>query len=542
MRTPELYRSAAVILLLAAVLMTLCSGAIANPDTTVRTSQGILTGSLNDDIAVYRGIPFAAAPVGELRWRPPVPPRSWAGSRSADQFGSICPQNLGESLPAWLNDHITAVGVDEDCLTLNIWTPVDHDTGLPVMVYIHGGNMKYGSGSYPVYDGGILARDGVVLVTINYRIGFLGRFAHPSMTSLQADEPLVNYGVMDQIAALEWVRKNIRAFGGDPDNVTIFGHSAGGVSVNALMVTPQSKGLFAKAIAQGSAVALDRSRQGFEKGIPGALEASSEDIGIDLATHFEMNGTDEEKLAAFRALPVEAILDYQKGLMITFNPSVDGLVIPDDIASIFERGGQHDVPYIGGSNSWEWNQIADIPLIGKWFFATAFLEGLSDDDLAIYDDQWTRMGVAEQWFGDMFVVSTRYLAGQMETVSSPAWLFYVTYVQENLRGEVPGAAHGMEIPFIFGNIKRHPEFQRPENVELTEQDLAWGDLVRAYWISFAKTGDPDGEGRPHWPRYDRKTDLTMELGSEFAARNGLNRERLDFLEQRALIRRAEFKK
>ncbi len=539
MYTAKHYRSIAVSLYLVVGLMT-ATDSIAAAETTVRIEQGTLSGVTDDGVAVYRGIPYAAAPVGALRWRPPLPPSGWDGTRTAERFGFICPQNIRESYSRELQDHFATAGVNEDCLTLNIWTPLDRDGPLPVMVYIHGGNMKLGSGSYPVYDGAILAREGVVLVTINYRIGFLGRFAHPAMTRSQADELLVNYGLMDQIAALQWVQRNIRAFGGDPGKVTIFGHSAGGVSVNALMVTPQSKGLFARAIAQGSAVALDRSRQAFTKGIPGPLGPSSEDIGVDFAAHFEIDGSDDEIAAALRALPVDDILAYQKGLQITFNPSVDGRLIPQDIVKVFEQGRQHDVPYLAGSNSWEWNQIAGIPLIGKWFLATGFLEGLSDEDLSIYDDQWTRIGVSQQWFGDMFLVSTRYLAAQMDKVSSPAWLYHVTYVQENLRGEVPGAAHGMEIPFIFGNVRDHPEFQRPKNVALTERDFAWGDLLRGYWISFAKTGDPNGDGRPRWPQYERATDLTMELGTEAVARKALNKDRLDFLERRALIRRAEF--
>jgi para-nitrobenzyl esterase len=447
-----------------------------------------------------------------------------------------------DSYPQWLKDHFAAVGMDEDCLTLNIWMPADRgDEPLPVMVYLHGGNMKFGSGSYPVYDGSILAGEGIVLVTINYRVGFLGRFAHPAMSRLQSGELQVNYGLMDQIAALQWVQKNIGAFGGDPGNVTIFGHSAGGVAVNILMVTPQSKGLFHKAIAQGSAISIDWQRHAFERGMPGPMAPSWEDVGQDFLEHFEIDGTDEEILAELRAFPIAPMLEYQNGLMIGFNPAVDGELIPDEVARLFEQGRQHDVPYIAGANSWEWNQIDNIPLIGKWFLATGFLEGLSDEDLNVFDDQWTRIGVSQRWFAEgLFLTSTRYLGKQHANVVSPAWLYHVTFVPENLQGEVPGAAHGVEVPFIFGHVRARPESHRPRVVPLTEEDLAWGDTVREYWISFAKTGNPNGGGRPEWPEYEPASDQILDLGTEIRFRQGMHKETLDFLEQRAMIRRANF--
>ena len=512
----------------------------APPITTV--AQGVLAGRTETGTDVYRGIPFAAPPVGVLRWRPPQPPAAWEGVRSAEKFGDMCPQTPRDSYPEWLKAHFAAVDRSEDCLTLNIWTPTGRGTeALPVMFYIHGGNMKFGSGSYPVYDGSVLAREGIVLVTINYRVGFLGRFAHPAMTRLQSGELLVNYGLMDQIAALEWVQKNISAFGGDPNNVTIFGHSAGGVSVNHLMVMPRSKGLFQKAIAQGSAISIDYQRHAFERGMTGPAAPSWEDVGEDFVAHFEIDGTDEEIVATLRALPPEPLLEYQVRQQITFNPSVDGELVPDEVARLFEQGRQHDVPYIAGANSWEWNQIANIPLIGKWFLATDFLEGLTDEDLAIFDDQWTRIGISQRWFAEgLFLTSTRYLGKQHATVNAPAWIYHVTFVPENLQGEVPGAAHGVEVPFIFGHVRARPEFQRPKVVALTEAELAWGDTVRGYWIDFAKTGNPNGAGRPEWPEYTAASDQMLDLGNEITARQGMNKEQLDFLEERARIRREAF--
>lgn len=512
-----------------------------------RIDTGELQGFVEDGIAVFRGIPYAAPPVGELRWRPPKPLAPWPGVRDATEFGHACPQKLG-AYPDWADAHFKQVGLNEDCLTLNIWTPADYDgEPLPVMFYIHGGNMQFGASSMPVYDGSILAREGVVLVTVNYRIGYLGRFAHPAMTRAQAGEPLANYGVFDQVAALEWVQRNIAAFGGDPDRVTIFGHSAGGVSVNVLMITPQSKGLFHGAIAQGSGILLDLTQHAFERGRPGPTAKSREDMGEDFVEYFEIEADSEEALLVeLRAMPWEPMVVYQRERQVPFNPVVDEMVLVDHVARVFERGEQHDVPYIGGANSWEWNQIADIPLIGKWFLGGALIEGLSDEDLAAFDDQWTRIGESQRWFAEgLFLTSTRYLGKQMANVGSPAWLYHITYINERLRGEIPGAVHGLEVPFIFGNVREHPEYQRPAEAAKqspTNADLVFGDTLRAYWLNFAKTGDPNGPGLPEWPRYKPATDLVLVVDDEMVPQTGLYKETLDYLEERALIRRREFEK
>lgn len=513
----------------------------------VQTSGGELLGSLEEGVRVFRGIPYAAPPVGDLRWRPPQQPAPWEGVRDATGNGHACPQPLGK-YPAWADAALQAAGLDEDCLTLNIWTPIGADDGaakLPVMFYMHGGNMQFGSNVMPLYNGKALAPAGVVVVFVNYRLGYLGRFGHPALTKTQPDEPLVNYGLFDQIAALEWVQRNIESFGGDPNNVTIFGHSAGGVSVNVLMTTPQSQGLFHKAIAQGSGILLDRNQHAFERLPRGLVGMSSEDFGIQFAEHFEITGGSAAEIATrLREVPWPAIIEYQNSSQKPFNPVVDGVVVTDHVAQVFERGEQHNVPYIGGANSWEWNQIDDIPLIGKWFLGGALIEGLSGEDLAAFDDQWTRIGLSQRWFAEgLFLSSTRYLGKQMANVSAPAWLYHVTYVQTAIRGEVPGAGHGVEMPAVFGDLAEHPEYQRPKIAAAyppSPEDLAWAESVRAYWLNFAKTGDPNGPGLPEWPQYLPDTDLTLELGMEIVPRQYLYKESLDYLEERALIRRAGF--
>jgi para-nitrobenzyl esterase len=532
--------------LFALIVLVFCSPVLAQDlNGGTRIDSGLLQGVVEDGVGIFRGIPYAQPPVGPLRWRPPQPVVLWDGVRDSSHFGHACPQRVG-IYPAWVDEHLDSVGKNEDCLTLNVWAPVERgDKPLPVMFYIHGGNMQYGAGSVPVFDGWYLANQGVVLVTINYRIGYLGRFAHPAMSRAQSSEPLVNYGLFDQIAALEWVQRNIGAFDGDADDVTIFGHSAGGVSVNFLMTTPQSKGLFHKAIAQGSGILLDRSQHAFKRGPPGPVSQSREDVGLDFVEHFALETTsDEELLDALRALPWEPIVEYQTKKQIAFGPVVDERVVVDHVARVFERGEQHDVPYIGGANDWEWSQIAGIPLIGKWFLGGDLIDGLSDEDLAPFDDQWTRIGLSQRWFAEgLFLTSTRYLGKQMANVRSPAWIYHATYVQTNLRGEVPGAGHGIEVPFIFGHVREHPEWQRPRQMAgkaLTDEDLAWGQTVQSYWLNFAKTGDPNGPGLPEWPRYDPASDLVMEFGIDFIPRQGLYKDTLDYLEERALIRRRNF--
>lgn len=511
-------------------------------DTVIQTNTGALKGTIKDGVATFYGIPYTSPPVGLLRWSAPQALAPWEGVFDARKFGNVCPQYV-KSSSIW-KEHIDSVGMSEDCLTLNIWSSINEDKKLkPVMMYIHGGTMKRGSGSFGVYSGKHLAKEGVVVVTINYRVGNLGRFAHPSMTKALGRKPLVNYGLLDQVAALKWIQTNISNFGGDPDNVTIFGHSAGGASVNHLMIMPQSKGLFHKAIAQGSAVSISTGQHAFKRGSSAFTTRSVEDIGVEFAEYFDIEEkTDSIILEKMRAIPWQKIIEYQREIgMVQFMPVVDGVVVVDSVSRVFEQGKQHNVPYLAGANSWEWSQISRMPFIAKWFMANAMLDGLSDEDLAPFDDKWTRVGVLHRWFAEgMFLTSTRYLAKKMSTVPSPAWHYHITYIQENIRGDVPGAAHGMETAYIFNTARQNPQWLRPRaarDEKITQEDLAWGDTIRSYWLNFARKGDPNGEGLPKWPKYDSDADITMELGVEMRAVKGLNAKTLDHLEKRALIRR-----
>jgi para-nitrobenzyl esterase len=259
-------------------------------------------------------------------------------------------------------------------------------------------------------------------------------------------------------------------------------------------------------------------------------------MGQLLAKHFQIDGDDGAVTAALRSLSPEDIIRYQLRAQATLNPAVDGRILPDRITAMFARGQQHDVPYLAGANSWEWDQIATGPPALHKLLADAFLAGLSAEDLSIYGDL-DRITQSRRWFAEgMFLTSTRYLAKQMAMVSSPAYLYHYTYIQQNLRGEIPGAPHGAEVAFLFGTVEKHPEYQRPKEVKLTRRDLEMGAMLRDYWIQFARTGDPNGSGRPAWPAYTASSDLTMVFDDAPGPRPGVNKEILDFHESRALYR------
>jgi para-nitrobenzyl esterase len=415
--------------------------------------------------------------------------------------------------------------ISEDCLTLNVWVP---DSGaqrkIPVMVWIHGGAFIQGSGSWPFYDGSELAKQGIVVVTINYRLGRLGFFAHPALTAENPDGPLGNYGLMDQVEALKWVQRNIGAFGGDPDNVTIFGESAGGSSVNYLMVSPSSAGLFHRAIAEsggGHQIAphIRNTSAGRRPPIEPRGAKFAEDLGISGA----------DAVARLRALPMETVLGEGGRRNIGFGPFIDGTVVPDDIGAVFKRGEQHDVPFLLGANSYEGSLAAVFGITPQMVRAVSGPE--ADAVWAAYkgDGIEDETILASKIWGDAtFVAGARYLADQMHTVSSPAYLYHLSYVTSGRRGEVPGAVHGGDVPYVFKTLDKMPMLRDMINT----QDVAMASLVSAYWVQFAKTGSPNGGGRPRWPAYDAKTDTLLELGEEVAVRKGFAKKKMEIFDAR----------
>lgn len=446
-------------------------------------SQGALAGTQEDGIAVFKDIPFAAAPVGPLRWRAPQAGPSWQGARAADQFGPICPQPKPSLMQRLINPTLPQ---DEDCLSLNVWTPDAH-AKLPVMVWIYGGAFVTGGSANPIYNGTDLAKHGVVVVSFNYRLGWLGFFNHPALTAESPNEPHGNYGLMDQIAALEWVKANIASFGGDPANVTIFGESAGGMSVNDLMTSPRASGLFAKAISE-SGLGLTAMNTG----------AAASDAAKAFGARNDATGDGAVGLAKLRSLSVDDILNDQAKLPSAqvVSPMIDGQILLEEPGVAFAQGKFAHVPYLAGSNSNESTLMAPLHMTPADMLRplgdqAAMVRRVYEADGALSDDDFGR-----QLFDDaLFSSGAQGLSDFVAKGGNPAYVYQFAYVAEGLRATAPGVGHGGEIPFVFGVRGLNPVFARG----VTTNDLAIVAQTQAYWTNFAKTGDPNGAGLPQWP-------------------------------------------
>lgn len=479
-------------------------------EPAVMTSSGPIRGVLQDGVRSFKGIPYAAAPVGDLRWRAPRPVEKWKEPLNAEDYGPVCPQQRPTRLPE-----------DEDCLTLNVWAPeiVDPEKPLPVMVWVHGGAHVNGSGRT---DGTTFARDGVVLVAINYRLGRFGVFGHPELSAaVTSNEPTSNFGLLDQIAALQWVQKEIRGFGGDPGRVTIFGVSAGGSYVNLLMASPLAKGLFHGAIAESGANGMSRFRGG----------KALEEIGRRLEENKDVKG-----IAGLRSLPWRSLIDQDASYRTESEVVIDGVALDLDVPTAFATGRQHNVPYIAGSNSFEGSLSATIAIpayvriMNENIEAITQAYGLAVDDPALY----------LQFYGDiLFGAPTRYLVGQMRSVASPAWLYHFDYVLDSTDALVPGARHGGEVAFVFDRLQplsisaaASRRFGVPEgDYAVSERDQAIARMMHAWWIQFAKTGSPNLVGQPVWPAYDLASDPAMVVSNDgVEVQRNLRRAQLDLIE------------
>ncbi|MFT4252032.1 MAG: carboxylesterase family protein [Caulobacter sp.] len=464
------------------------------PLTSVEASvgAGALRGYVENGVRVFKGVPYAQAPVGYLRWRPPQPARPWTGVREAKAFGPDCMQNR----VGW-DDTQTTLPVSEDCLTLNIWTP-EGAAKAPVMVWIHGGGYVMGSGSQPVFDGAALARRGVVVVTFNYRLGRFGFFAHPALDAEHADEPKANYGYMDQIAALAWVRANIAALGGDPARVTIFGQSAGGGSVEQMMLIPTARGLFQQGVVQSGGgrdvwplLASDR---------PGKV--SAEAIGVAFADKAGLKNADA---AALRALPAAKLLgklDLLNMEEATFSgPVIDGKLVTGSAVEGFAAGRQARVPLLIGANS---DELGIIPSFLKGMFAGRLIGqlGLPEDKLlAIYGNKSALN--ADMPSDATFVEPAHALAGLAVKGGQPVWLYSFGYVVEAKRKDWRGAPHSGDLGFVFDTLDK---LKTPPSAADQAAAKRWADA----WVAFAKTGDPG------WARYDPAADQRMTVTNDGA--------------------------
>ena len=505
-------------------------------ELVVRTTAGMVRGLKEGDVDIFRGIPFAAPPVGEFRWRPPQPVASWDGVRDATKFGASCAQaGFGRGAGT------ISEGSSEDCLYLNVWKPSGANKGskLPVMVWIHGGAFVGGSGNT---NGNGFASKGVILVSMNYRLGRLGHFAFPALTAEHSEEPKGSYAFMDQIAALKWVQKNIAAFGGDPKNVTIFGFSAGGVSIHALLTIPSAQGLFQKAIGHSSG-----GRDGVLTGRPINKEnasqyypVSAEAIGINFARKHGIEGTDAAALAKLRALKVEEIVDGGQendghgGPRIYSGPILDGKFVVENPTSAYKAGRFAHVPLMIGNNSAEVGGPFVNASTSKEELFSLFGQ-LKDEAKAAYDPDGTKdfAEVQTRFNTDkVWAEPARFVAGAFAAKGDPSCIFLFSYVPSSMKERMRfGPGHGTDIAFVFDNLGTGGFGPTPPPPSPEDKEVA--RIMNSYWVNFAKTGNPNGVGLPKWPLYNPKTNeiLDVQPDGKPVAKSDPRKARLDVIEK-----------
>jgi len=477
----------------------------------LETPQGRLIGERVGGVSSFKGIPFAAPPVGERRWRAPEAPITWTGEREATSFGPDCiqapyPGNSFFYRPARLSS--------EDCLYLNVWTGAEPvagpgaesgaesgEEGAPVMVWIHGGALTRGSGAIPAYDGTRLADKGVVLVTINYRLGAFGFMAHPELVAESENFSAGNYGILDMVQALQWVQDNIHAFGGDADNVTIFGESAGAWGVHFLTVSPLAEGLFHKAIAQSGArldvrMALDHQT---------SAGPSAVSLGQDLA---EAAGV--SSLSALRAMPADEVIRAADQARFRSDGIVDGWVIPEQPYDQFVGGRQNPVPVLLGFNSEEGTTLG--AGAGAPSTADAYVSRirntygtLADDFLEVYPPDDPHQSTLDAFRDSAFGWNMVTWANLTRFVDQPAWLYYFTHHPPGPDSDQLGAYHAAEILYVFNNVHQIPAGAEETDVRLAGQ-------MSDYWVNFARYGDPNGGSHPQWRPYTNAERHYMQFG------------------------------
>jgi len=466
--------------------------------TAVSITGGKVEGVRQDGLGIFKGIPFAAPPTGANRWRAPQPVAGWSGIKKADAFAPGCMQDT--SFAAMMG---APTNVSEDCLYLNVWTPAKAaGEKLPVMVWIYGGGFAGGMTGIPTYDGANLAHKGVVLVSIAYRVGPFGFLAHPAL-SAESGQGSGNYGLEDQIAGLRWVRDNIARFGGDPANVTIFGESAGGISVSMLAASPLAKGLFAKAISE-SGGNFGSAKKDDEGGLNMPTLPGAEAQG---ARFFQTLGAADLKAA--RALPADAI-QKQAGPMGTFWPNFDGYVLPGDQYRLYEEGRFNDTPILIGTNSDEGALFAR-PGVTAANFVADVRKGYgtkADAILAVYPHATDAEAVrsSKDLFRDTAFAWHTWVWARLQTSKGKGRAF-VYYFDHRTPKSPDGSNHGSEIAYVFDNL-------RGPSGPPSDTDKRLAHQFSSYWVNFAKTGDPNGGGLPAWPAFTAANEQVMGLGDK----------------------------
>jgi para-nitrobenzyl esterase len=465
---------------------------------TLKTPSGVLVGAEQDGVRSFLGIPYAKPPVGDLRWRAPEPLPAWSGARDASKFGSECLQAHSATAP---------VPMSEDCLFLNVWVPSKTGFGrLPVLVWVHGGAFRVGSAAQPVYDGASLARQGMVVVTLNYRLGKFGFLAHPALTHENPDGPLGNYGLLDVLAALKWVQANIKAFDGNPGKVTLAGQSAGGTAVYDLMTSPLSKDLFSKAIIESGV--FSTASKGIEK---------AQEEGAAAAATWDPNARDA---AALRSLTAAQVQGEGSALAGNFGPMIDGKVLPEDVAKAFDEGMIAPVPLLIGSNSYEAGFFGDA---GKGLAQR--LGSLWPRVTAVYDGYGTQRTdlIENELFTDMLITSpTRDAARAAAPRKASTFLYYYSYVRPSQRDHVPGASHMDEVYALFGHMNLMAGSGAAES-----GPLPIVAAMQERWARFVKSGNPGSKSEP-WPALDLEHPQLLEFANDGeAVRSDFAKERLD---------------
>ncbi len=505
-----------LISLVAVTLLTSCKEKIVQQPSLaiVKTEAGLVSGVLEDSIHIFKGVPFAAPPVGILRWQEPKPLNAWTDTLACNKFAASPVQNDPKPFMMWTEEFMTPPQpLSEDCLYLNVWSgATSADDKLPVLVWIYGGGFISGSGACPIYDGKALAKEGIVYVTINYRVGVFGFMAHPDLTGEAQHKSSGNYGLMDQIAALNWVKNNIAAFGGDPAKVTIAGQSAGSMSVQSLVASPLTKGLFRGAIAQSGA------------GRPAMTLDDTEKVGMSLSAKLNSSS-----IASLRQLSADSMLSLANTLPFgSFSPIVDGYVIPESFDSIFEKKQHQDVPVIAGWVMGDGELVVRQPKSAKDFvkdasnsFGTRSAEFLKlfpagSDEEAKESQQ--KLGLLQ------FAGTGDYKWAKAN--SSNTYLYQYTYVPTD-KSEFPnyGAFHTSEVPYALHTLAL---WDRPWK----QSDYDVERYMSGYWLNFVKNGNPNGEGLPGWKAYQPAEAVIMEFGIKPEQRPGLYQAEMIFLSTR----------
>jgi para-nitrobenzyl esterase len=526
----------ALISVTACITSSVNAAADRQPTADLRIDSGMIRGLVvgdKKDIRVYKGIPYAAPPVGGLRWKPPLPPANWQGVRDCFEFGAACPQVV-PLLLVGMPEMVVNARLSEDCLYLNVWAPAGRATQkLPVLYWIHGGGFVVGAASQPIYDGEELARLGCIVVSVNYRLGLFGFLAHPALSAESIQNVSGNYGLLDQIEGLRWVKRNIGAFGGDPDRVTIFGESAGGISVDCLMVTPAAKGLFHGAIAQSAtALKLPRLRtavDGHESAEQAGWRAMAA-CGLDAsATAAQMRQLDAATLS--RAIGTEPGVPPPMRLQPLFlecGPLVDGQVIPDEPMALFAAGHEHPVPLMVGSTRNEMSLL----LLGSRVPADQadYLKQLQENlgGLAaavaaaypVHDADSVRPAVIQLTTDLNFALEARSIARAHSAAGHPTFRYQFSRPSKRAMLELLGAHHGAELLYLF---------QRP--LGGSADDLRLSRALGQYWINFAASGNPNGDGLATWPAYHANAEQMIDFAKEVKIMSGYRNGELDLMEK-----------